>query len=173
MIQLKSTVVIAAVMVGAAGWSYERSKNLDQVGHIAAQSLSKAPPCIRLYDHLRKYSKQYKVPFNIALGVAKKETSYGGPFDWRYDPAQTSYANAYGAMQVQVPTAGDVWKRKVTKNELLTDLEFNVHTSMKLLATLHKRYGSWEVALGCYNTGRPIINGYARTIVKGKLVNNI
>lgn len=171
MIQLKSTVVIAAVMVTAAGWSYERTKHLEKVGSFRAKPLSKAPPCIKLYDHLKKYSKRYGVPFHIALGVAKKETSYDGPFDWHYDPAQTSSAEAYGAMQVQAPTAGDVWKRKVTKKELLTNLEFNVHTSMKLLAQLHKRYGNWEVALGCYNTGRPIVNGYARTIAKGKLIN--
>jgi soluble lytic murein transglycosylase-like protein len=171
MIQLKSTVVLAAVMVSAAGWSYERSKQLYITGSLASQSLNSAPPCIKLYDHLKTYSKRYGVPFHIAFGVAKKETSYGGPFDWRYNPALTSCANAYGAMQVQAPTASDVWKRKVTKKELLTNLEFNVHTSMKLLSMLHKRYGSWEVALGCYNTGRPIVNGYARTITKGKLTN--
>jgi soluble lytic murein transglycosylase-like protein len=171
MIQLKSTVVIAAVMVASAGWSYERSRELDKVGSLKAKPLSSAPPCIKLYDHLRKYSKRYNVPFRIALGVAKKETSYGGPFDWHYDPAQTSSANAYGAMQVQVPTAGDIWGRKVSKKELLNNLEFNVHTSMKLLSKLHKRYGSWEVALGCYNTGRPIVNGYAKAIANGKLTN--
>jgi soluble lytic murein transglycosylase-like protein len=171
MIQLKSTVVIAAVMATAAGWSYERTKHLEKVGSLKAKPLSSAPPCIKLYDHLKKYSKRYDVPFHIALGVAKKETSYGGPFDWHYNPAQTSSADAYGAMQVQAPTASDVWKRKVTKKELLNNLEFNVHTSMKLLAQLHKRYGNWEVALGCYNTGRPIVNGYARTIAKGKLTN--
>lgn len=171
MIQLKSTIVLTAVVISAAGWSYERAKRLDRVGSFQAQELSTAPPCIRLYDHLKTYSKRYGVPFHIALGVAKKETSYGGPFDWHYNPELTSVAAAYGAMQVQVPTAGDVWGRKVTKKELLTDLELNVHTSMKLLAKLHKRYGSWEVALGCYNTGRPIVNGYARAIANGKLTN--
>lgn len=168
MMQAKSAIVIAAVMVSAAGWSYERAKNAEEIGGFEVRPIATAPPCIRLYDHLRTYSERYNVPFYIAVGVAQKETSYGGPFHWRYDPAQISSANAYGAMQVQAPTAGDVWKRKVTKHELLNDLEFNVHTSMKLLSQLHKRYGSWEVALGCYNTGRPIVNDYARKIVRRK-----
>ena len=76
-------------------------------------------------------------------------------------------AAAYGAMQIQVPTANFIWRsgKKITAKRLLTDLEFNVETSMKLLAYLKKRYGSWELALGCYNTGRPLINSYALEIV--------
>jgi len=158
-------------MSASAVWSYERSIESEKIFLVGAKNLVKAPPCIRLYDHLKTYSKRYKVPFHIAIGVAKKETSYGGPFHWGYDPAQTSSANAYGAMQVQAPTASDVWNRPVTRKQLLTDLEFNVHTSMKLLAKLHKKYGSWEIALGCYNTGRPIVNGYAKAIANGKLTN--
>jgi soluble lytic murein transglycosylase-like protein len=170
MMHLKSAVVISAVMISAAGWSYERAKNVEELGGFEPQPIKSAPPCIRLYDHLKTYSERYDVPFHIAVGVASKETSYGGPFHWTYEPALTSSANAYGAMQVQAPTASDVWKRKVTKKELLTDLEFNVHTSMKLLSQLHKRYGSWAVALGCYNTGRPIVNDYARKILSRKSV---
>jgi hypothetical protein len=70
-------------------------------------------------------------------------------------------------MQIQVPTARFVWKNgeAVSAKRLLNDLEFNVETSMKLLAYLKQKYGSWEVALGCYNTGKPIVNGYAVSIV--------
>ena len=167
MINAKSTIIFATVMICAAGWSYERAKNLAEIGDLPISSIQTGPPCIKLYDHLVTYSEQYRVPLHIAVGVAKKETGYGGPFHWKYDPKQTSYANAYGAMQIQAPTASDVWDRKVTSKQLLNDLEFNVHTSMKLLALLHKRYGSWEIALGCYNTGRPIVNDYARKIVNG------
>jgi len=169
MINAKSAIVIAAVMISAAGWSYERAKREADMAGFEPYAIKSGPPCIKLYDHLATYSKKYGVPFHIAVGVAKKETSYGGPFDWQYDPKQISSADAYGAMQIQAPTAGDVWKRKVTRRELLNDLEFNVHTSMKLLAKLHKRYGDWAVALGCYNTGRPVVNGYSRKILSMKL----
>jgi hypothetical protein len=172
MIQVKSAIVVAAVMVSAACWSYERAKNQEEFGDFEARPIGSAPPCIQLYNHLQTYSEQYGVPFYIAIGVAGKETSYGGPFHWQYEPAQTSSANAYGAMQVQTPTASDIWKRHVTKHELLTNLEFNVHTSMKLLAQLYKRYGNWAIALGCYNTGRPIINDYARKIISKKQYNS-
>jgi soluble lytic murein transglycosylase-like protein len=120
-----------------------------------------------MYDYLKKYSAEYGVPFRIAMGVAHKETRYGGPFHWRYNPKLTSSANAYGAMQIQVPTANFIWggKKKITSKKLLTDLELNVETSMKLLAHLKKKYGGWDVALGCYNTGRPIVNSYAIEIM--------
>jgi soluble lytic murein transglycosylase-like protein len=120
-----------------------------------------------MYDYLKKYSDEYGVPIIIAMGVAHKETRYGGPFHWRYNPKLTSSANAYGAMQIQVPTANFIWggKKKITSKKLLTDLELNVETSMKLLAHLKKKYGGWDVALGCYNTGRPIVNSYAIEIM--------
>jgi hypothetical protein len=39
---------------------------------------------------------------------------------------------------------------------------------MKLLARLQKKYGNWKVALGVYNSGRPIVNDYAIRIASGK-----
>ena len=39
---------------------------------------------------------------------------------------------------------------------------------MKLLHQLHRRYGNWGIVCGCYNTGRPIINGYALFCIKNK-----
>ena len=33
---------------------------------------------------------------------------------------------------------------------------------MKLLRKLHDKYGDWEIVCGCYNTGKPLINDYAR-----------
>jgi hypothetical protein len=71
-------------------------------------------------------------------------------------------------MQIQVPTANDNWDERVTAKMLLNDLDLNVHISMKLLARLRKKYGSWKVALGVYNSGRPIINDYAVRISSGR-----
>ncbi len=153
-------------MLFGAVWAYEMSQESDGLPD-GAMDIQHAPPCIQMYDYLKKYSAEYGVPFRIAMGVAHKETRYGGPFHWRYNPKLTSSANAYGAMQIQVPTANFIWggKKKITSKKLLTDLELNVETSMKLLAHLKKKYGGWDVALGCYNTGRPIVNSYAIEIM--------
>ena len=54
--------------------------------------------------------------------------------------------------------------KKLTKNDLLNNLKLNVYLSMKILSYLKNKYGSWELALGAYNTGRPIVNQYALNI---------
>ena len=36
---------------------------------------------------------------------------------------------------------------------------------MKLLRRLHDKYGDWEIVCGCYNTGKPLVNDYARFCV--------
>jgi soluble lytic murein transglycosylase-like protein len=36
---------------------------------------------------------------------------------------------------------------------------------MKMLSYLKKRYGSWGLALGAYNTGKPCFNSYASRII--------
>ena len=160
----KTLIVLAGILAFGFLWRLlhtEKPKELNS-GTIN----EKSPPSLALYYYLEKYSDEYNVPFHIAMGVAREETGYHGPFDWKYNPKLTSSAAAYGAMQIQVPTANFIWDEPVTKKQLLNNLELNVQISMKLLAYLYKRYDSWAVALGCYNTGRPLVNDYARRIVK-------
>jgi soluble lytic murein transglycosylase-like protein len=147
------------------GWYAETKKiekMVDKLGDISED----APPSLRLYNYIIKYSKEYDVPMDIAFGVANHETGYRGPFHWAYNPRLTSSANAYGAMQIQVPTANSFSDYKVTKNDLLNNLELNVELSMRILSYLKNKYNSWELALGAYNTGRPMLNSYASSIVK-------
>jgi soluble lytic murein transglycosylase-like protein len=162
---LRSTLIFGVLLLFGAAWSYETAKHGDRTLDLSKVSLKKAPPCIRLYDYLQTYSKQYNVPFNIAMGVAETESGYHGPFDWGYNPKLVSSAHAYGAMQIQVPTATATWGKQITSKQLLNDLELNVKISMKLLSNLYKKYGDWGLVLGCYNTGRPMINGYALKIL--------
>jgi len=56
------------------------------------------PPCLQMYYYIEKYSEEYKIPRKYAYGVAYAETRYRGPFDWKYNHAQTSYAGALGPM---------------------------------------------------------------------------
>jgi soluble lytic murein transglycosylase-like protein len=67
-------------------------------------------------------------------------------------------------MQVMPSTARGLNKDNCTTEKLKNDIEYNVYTSMKLLRKLYDKYGDWKTVFGCYNTGRPCINGYAEKV---------
>jgi soluble lytic murein transglycosylase-like protein len=161
LIVLFVSVLILTLFLGWYAETKKIEKSIDKLGEISQD----APPSIQIYYYIVKYSKQYNVPADIAFGVANHETGYRGPFHWRYNPRLTSSANAYGAMQIQVPTANSFSDFSVTKTDLLNNLELNVELSMRILSHLKKKYGSWQLALGAYNTGKPVVNGYASSIV--------
>jgi len=117
-----------------------------------------------MYYYIEKYSEEYKIHRKYAYGVAYAETRYRGPFDWKYNHAQTSYAGALGPMQIMPATAKLINGRPIPNSTLKSDIELNVETSMKLLRRLKNKYGDWKVVFGCYNTGRPIVNDYAHKV---------
>jgi soluble lytic murein transglycosylase-like protein len=123
---------------------------------------SKSPKSLVMFELIEKYSTKYGIPKHVAYNIAYKETRYQGPFHWQYNPHQTSYAGAIGAMQIMPGTSKLINKVTVPNEKLMNDLEFNVKTSMKLLNKLYKKYKDWEIVCGCYNTGKPIVNDYAR-----------
>jgi hypothetical protein len=128
------------------------------------------PSCIRMYFSIEKFAEKYKIPKRFAYGIAFAETRYEGPFDWDYRHIQTSLVGAIGPMQIMPSTAKLVWpNRKITNRQLMTDIQFNVETSMKLLRILYDKYGDWKIVFGCYNTGKPLINGYAEKVYSHKL----
>jgi soluble lytic murein transglycosylase-like protein len=67
-------------------------------------------------------------------------------------------------MQVMVSTARYINKDHCSKQKLLTDIRYNVYTSMKLLRRLYDLRGNWKLVFGEYNTGRPCVNGYANKV---------
>jgi soluble lytic murein transglycosylase-like protein len=121
-----------------------------------------SPVSLRMYYLIEKYSEEYNIPKYIAYNISYKETTYRGPFDWSYKPGLVSYAGAVGPMQVIPSTASFINNRKIDKEPLRTDLDLNIMTSMKYLRYLKDKYKSWDVVCGYYNTGRPIVNDYAR-----------
>jgi len=128
-----------------------------------------SPPSLQMYRYIKAYADTFDIPVRFAFGVACVETGYRGPFHWKYNPAQTSSAGAVGPMQVMVATAHWINKDGVSKEKLRTDIKYNVYTSMKLLRKLYNLYGDWKTVFGCYNTGRPCINGYAHKVYNHKL----
>jgi soluble lytic murein transglycosylase-like protein len=123
---------------------------------------SNSPASLQMYYFIEKYAEEYEIPKKYAYGIAWKETRYNGPFHWSYNPAQTSFAGAVGPMQIMPSTAAMMWRgEKISKDELKTNIELNVRTSMKLLRYLKNKYRDWKVVFGAYNTGYPMVNQYA------------
>jgi soluble lytic murein transglycosylase-like protein len=120
-----------------------------------------SPTPLKMFNAIEKYSTTYDIPIKYALGVAYAETRYQGPFHWKYNPEQKSCVGALGPMQIMPGTANHIWGRNIPKGRLISDIDLNVETSMKLLRKLHDKYKDWKLVFGCYNTGRPCINDYA------------
>ncbi len=127
------------------------------------------PPCLQMYYYIEYYADSFNIPKRYAYGIAKVETGYNGPFHWRYNPAQTSCANALGPMQILLSTARGLNKDHVSREQLKTDIKYNVRTSMKMLRRLYKKYKNWGIVFGYYNTGYPQINGYAIKVLNHKI----
>jgi soluble lytic murein transglycosylase-like protein len=129
-----------------------------------------SPPCLQMYDAIIKYAEKYNIPKRYAFGIAWCETRYGGPFDWKYDHKKISSAGAIGPMQIMPSTAKSHWKdSSFTEKQLKDNIDFNVHTSMKVLRKLYDKFGDWKLVFGCYNTGRPMVNDYAIRVYNHKV----
>lgn len=124
-----------------------------------------SPSCLRMYESIEKYSAEYNIPKKYAYGIAHEETGYNGPFDWDYEHRQTSPTGALGPMQIIYSTAKWMWKEKpFSRDDLKNNVDLNVKISMKYLRMLHNQYGDWKVVFGYYNTGYPVVNGYANDV---------
>lgn len=170
---VKIVYIIIFFLLIWVGWSvlkYEvKEEKLTPQFKLEQAGLSpNSPPCLKTYFLIEKYSKQYKVPKYIAYSVAFKETQYKGPFDWDYDPFVSSGAGAHGAMQIMLSTANYINDTTTKRSVLKNNLEYNISTSMKLLRALYKQYHNWGIACGCYNTGSPIMNEYAKFCINNK-----
>ena len=139
--------------------------------HDAPQPV-KLNPAQRLYASIMTYAKQYEIPLHIAFNVARIETGYKGPFHDNYNHKQTSSAGALGPMQIMPQYASYYAGFKVKKPVLKDSIELNVEISMKMLHDWYKRYNDWGKATGAYNTGKPIINNYARNAVKKNYIDH-
>jgi soluble lytic murein transglycosylase-like protein len=117
---------------------------------------------MEMFDLIEKYSEKYNIPKYIAYNVAYRETRYMGPFHWSYNPKQESCVGAVGPMQVLPSTCNWINNSNYSKMELMSNVELNVMTSMKLLNKLYKQYKNWSLVCGWYNTGKPIVNEYAK-----------
>lgn len=163
-ISIKLGVTIGAIVVYAISHKEMPVTDVNEGPRVPAVIDPASPPCLQVYNYIKAYADSFDIPLRYAYGIANTETSYGGPFHWTYDPAQTSSAGAVGPMQVMVATAHWINKDDVTKEELRTNIRYNVYTSMKLLRKLYDKNHDWKTSFGEYNTGRPCVNGYAHKV---------
>ena len=149
------------------GSNYYDVKELDVV--------SLGPPNYQLYDYMKEYSKVYNIPFEFALRCAAEETGYKGKFHFTYKPFieknRVSFADAYGPLQVQIPTANDMWHdRTITGTDLSYNIKLNVISSFRYKRYLYGIYHDWLKVYSVYNMGwkgKDNINQYAKNIVLG------
>ena len=149
---MKKLLIVASCLTLMSGTTY---KPVEKPSH-----------ALRMYRAIMLYSGMYQVPKHIAFNIAHLETTYRGPQDSTYNPSRVSKMGAMGPMQIRYKYASYFAERKVTKSELRDSIEFNVNLSMKILAQNYKRFKSWAKAAGAYNTGKPVINHYAKEAVK-------
>lgn len=126
---------------------------------------------IKMYQAIEKYSEMYNVPKYIAYNVAYRETRYKGPFHWDYKHYQESFAGAIGPMQIMLATArSPIYSmgEEITREELMNNIDLNVKISMRILSSDFEKTGNWELTCGKYNTGKLIINDYARYCANNK-----
>jgi hypothetical protein len=167
---IKILVIASILLVAMASFMGGKSVN-PSVEEFRRESIIRKtdPPCIQMYESIEKYSDSFNIPKRYAYGIANAETSYRGPFHWKYRHAQTSCVGAVGPMQVMLSTARWINKDGVSLDRLKNDIEYNVFTSMKLLRILYNKRKNWKLVFGEYNTGRPCINGYAEKVYSHQL----
>ena len=106
----------------------------------------------RVNDHLEhypegKWSEKYSLPRAIAWGVMREESSFLADVK--------SHANAYGLMQLIIPTAKGVavGTGYGSDEASLRRPEVSIEFGTKLLASLRTKHGHDALAVGAYNGG--------------------
>jgi soluble lytic murein transglycosylase-like protein len=166
--KLKFITVAIIVMFLVLGYLRIQANQDPKIEMLKTEIKSTDPPCLQMYFYIEKYSEEFDIPKSFAYGIAFYETRYEGPFHWKYDPARTSSVGALGPMQIMPATSRLINKETVSTEKLKTDIAYNIRTSMKLLRRLYDKYQDWKIVFGAYNTGRPMINGYAINVYNYK-----
>jgi soluble lytic murein transglycosylase-like protein len=162
---IKRTLILITLLIIAAvltcGYMLNTEKKNFELKIISLGDSSNSPACLQMFNLIERKSESNDIPKYILYNVAWLETRYRGPFDWSYNPYQTSSAGAQGPMQIITRYAHEHAGYHVSPKELRTNLELNIDVSCSMLKNLYKRYGRWDIVLGYYNTGYPQVNDYA------------
>lgn len=161
--------IVAGAVIATALTVTEPEVQPTQEARIPDSIDQGSPPSLKMYKYIKAYADTFNIPLNYAFGIAYAETRYNGPFQWKYNHAQTSPTGAEGPMQILLSTARYLNRDKVSREHLRTDIEYNVKTSLYYLRRLYNRYKNWPIVFGYYNTGYPRVNDYARRVTNFKI----
>jgi hypothetical protein len=167
------TIIVLGLIIGVFHLVIESKTNpkiegISLLDSAKSLGIPRNAACIQMFESIEKWAAFYNIPKNYAYGIAYEETRYGGPFDWKYNSKRISPVGAVGPMQIMLAT-GKSMDPAANRKRLLNDIDYNVQLSMKLLRHLHDRYGEWTLVFGCYNTGRPMVNQYAKNVASHKI----
>jgi len=156
-LKMKKRILTTAILffIGLASISLFDTKRVEFIN----------TPAERMYSSLICYADSFDIPLYLAFNIATIETGYRGPNDTTYNHSQVSKAGALGPMQIMHKYSHYYAGRKVTKQELRDSIEFNVRLSMVILSNHYDRYKDWAKVAGAYNTGKPVINSYAKKAI--------
>jgi soluble lytic murein transglycosylase-like protein len=156
--KLKSWYLI--IILGIVGLMYYNvNRRLDYFEE--RLDLANGTISLQMYESIEHWSDSFNIPKHIAYNVAYLETRYQGPFHFKYNPYQKSYAGAVGPMQIITRWARPYVRRRISEKELKTNIDLNVMISMKMLRNWYSIHHDWTLACGAYNSGQPIRNDYA------------
>ena len=155
--------------------------NLNPFNLNREQIVKSGPPSVRVFLAAVENTKENSsLTAHELINIAKQETGFhGSPFDKRYNPYQTSTAQAEGPFQVRVCAARAVLGATIKnmtnteiRHKLKYDIEWNAMISSKYAELLCKRYKNNKLmAMSAYNKGyghvktTQDINSYARHVV--------
>ena len=163
-IKIVTVLILLAIIIAKLSWTSHLTMN--EINSMNESEFIHSSPSIQMYFYIKQYAEEYKIPESYAFAVAFQETGYKGPLDLNYDHKQTSKTGALGPMQIMPATARYVEGREIKHSDLKSNIRLNVEISMKLLRKLKDQYGTWGLAFGAYNTGKPIVNQYAENVLK-------
>jgi soluble lytic murein transglycosylase len=115
------------------------------LGSIAIVVLAHKRALEELWPLIVSAAQRHRLDPDLVAAVVEAESSG--------NPSAVSRAQAYGLMQVRVPTARDMARRDVTVDELF-DPGFNLDVGCRYLRLMLDRYGDdVRLALMAYNAG--------------------
>ena len=111
-------------------------------------------------DEVNQYARKWNITPASIWAIIKKESAF--------EPVITSYANAYGLMQIIPPTADRLSESlgvKMQDVRKLYDPDFNIQLGSYYISELLKRYdGNLYHALAAYNAGEHRVDRWRRWV---------
>lgn len=154
--------ILIIVGILSCSWILNNTDDKKDVVVASVAPVESLPVSLKTYYLVEENCERYNIPKHIIYNVLYRETRYHGPFDWNYDPYQTSSQGAQGPMQIMTQYSHGFSDEIVTPYKLRTDIELNITIGCKMLQRLFGIYKSWDIALGFYGTGKPIANAYSK-----------